>query len=144
MSIPEFFSRPSDVDFEAVLRLIPALQRLTPEKVVRWKGGEPAGHGVITMPYPVYDGSVDELVQALYDHGFVQNFDWPSWDEAQAYVKQPELVAEANLETCVKLLTTHVRTEKFCDGHLAEMIASGHILAVLNRLDELRGASQGQ
>ena len=144
MSILEFFSRPSDADFDAVLRFIPLLQRLTPEQVVRWEGGEPAGHDIITMAYPVYDGTVDELVQALYDHGFIQNFDWPSWDEAQEYVKRPELVAGANLETCIKLLTTHVRTERFCDGHLAEMITSGHILAVLNRIDELRGTSQGQ
>ena len=130
------------MDFDAVLRFIPALRCTSPEKVVRWEGGESDAHDIITMPYPVYDGTVDELVQALYDHGFVQNFDWPSWNEAQEYVKRPELLARANLETCIKLLTTHVRTERLCDGHLAEMITSGHLLAVLNRLDEVRGASQ--
>ncbi len=89
MSIPEFFSRPSDVDFDAVLRFIPVLRRLPPENVVRWEGGGPDAHDKITIPYPVYDGTVDELVQTLYDHGFVQGFDWPSWDEAQEYVKRP-------------------------------------------------------
>ena len=90
------------------------------------------------MPFPVYDSIVDEFVQALYDHGFVQNFDWPGWEEAQAYVERPELLASADLETCIKLLTTHVRKERFCDGHLAEMITTGHLLAVLHRLEELR------
>ena len=136
MSIPEFGA--SSAGFEAVLRFLPELQRLSPDRVVRWESGKTDGHGIIMMPFPVYDSIVDEFVQALYDHGFVQNFDWPGWEEAQAYVERPELLASADLETCIKLLSTHVRKERFCDGHLAEMITTGHLLAVLHRLEELR------
>jgi len=144
MSTPEFGSIPSSADFEAVLRFIPTLQRLSPEKVVRWEGGKTDAHDVTTMPFPVYDATVDELVQALYSHGFIQNFDWPNWGEGRKYVERPELLASADMETCIKLLTTHVRAERFCDGHLAEMITSGHLLAVLRRLYELRGAIEKQ
>lgn len=37
-----------------------------------------------------------------------------------------------------KLLTTHVRKERFCSGHLAGMIENGHILALLKRLAAIR------
>jgi len=138
MAIPEFGSVPSSAEFEAVLRFAPILQGLPPERVVRWEGGQTEQVGTIVMPFAVYDRVVDDFVQALYDHGFIQNFDWPGWDEAQGYVERSERLATADLETCIKLLTTHVRKERFCEGHLAEMIISGHLLAVLRRLEELR------
>jgi len=37
-----------------------------------------------------------------------------------------------------KLLTTHVRKERFCEGHLLAMFESGHIVNVLRRLKGLR------
>lgn len=91
-----------------------------------------------------YAPVVTDFVQALYDHGWVwAGFDWPSWTEhARAYVKAPENLATADVRTIRKLLTTHAREERFCEGHLASMFERGHIVAVLRRLGELRQSSE--
>jgi len=44
---------------------------------------------------------------------------------------------EADLQTVRRLLTTRVRKERFCEGHLAGLCESGHIVSVLKRLKQL-------
>lgn len=79
-----------------------------------------------------------QFIEALYENGWVVDFDWPSWqDEAITYVRSPDKVASADLETIRKLLTTHVRKDRFCEGHLASMVKNGHVGALLRRLGEL-------
>ncbi len=79
------------------------------------------------------------FVEALYSNGWIANFDWPSWqDQAIQYVETPERIKSADIDTIRKLLTTHVRKDRFCDGHLAVMFENGHITALLHRLKEIR------
>lgn len=64
-------------------------------------------------------------------------FDWPAWqDEAQRFL-DPEVVMTASLDEVRRLLTLHVRKERFCDGHLDGVIRSGHLTALLQRLAAL-------
>lgn len=89
-------------------------------------------------PY-VYAPEVEQFVQTLYQEGFVIQFDWTTWQrEAEEFINHPERVQTADLRTIQKLLTTHVRAERFCSGHLAHTIQTGHILTILNRLAEIR------
>ena len=70
---------------------------------------------------------------------FIQEFDWTLWhDEAEKYQKYPELISGADLEIIIKLLTTHVRADRFCTGHLANMLDNGHLLQILQRLAEIK------
>ena len=80
------------------------------------------------------------LRRAFYDNGFVQHFDARAFfnNAAQRYIEDQSLVATADLTTCVKLITAHCRCDHFCEGHLEEMVQSGHILAIVRRLAELR------
>ena len=48
--------------------------------------------------------------------------------------------ARHRLTTCIKLIMASVRYERFCDGHLGEVIKSGHIAAILRRLEQLADA----
>ena len=48
------------------------------------------------------------------------------------------MVELADSEPILKLLTTHVRKERFCEGHLAAMFEDGHIVALLRRLKVIR------
>jgi len=52
-------------------------------------------------------------------------------------VNDETLLEEADLETLRKLLTTHVRKDRFCEGHLDYMFECGHITAILERLQQL-------
>ena len=79
-----------------------------------------------------------EFVQALYDQKIVFSFDWMRRsEEAQQYVAEPEKIERADLITLRKLLTTHVRADRFFEGHLSEMLENGQITAALRRLQEL-------
>jgi hypothetical protein len=82
------------------------------------------------------------FVKALYDHGWAVPFDWPGWqEEVERLVESPEGVTDADAATIRRLLTLHVRKDRFCEGHLAEMLENGHILALLRRLREIRGGA---
>ena len=94
--------------------------------------------GVLTLPYEVHAREVDELIDALYECGFIQPFDWPAWQPtAEQYLEEPQRLAGADLGTLQKLLTIHVRKDRFCEGHFTEMTACGHITAILERLAKL-------
>ena len=91
------------------------------------------------MFYPyVYSSKVNEFEKALYDENILINFDWPKWQpEAKKMLDDESLIKSADIDTLRKLLTVHVRKERFCAGHLVSMIESGHILAILRRLREI-------
>jgi Family of unknown function (DUF6508) len=90
---------------------------------------------------PEYHPVVHEFLRACYDHGLIQPFNWPAWvREGRRYMNDPRLVASARLATCIKLITASIRYERFCDGHLGEVIKSGHIAAILRRLKQLTDA----
>ena len=78
------------------------------------------------------------------DNGWVTPaFDWTEWQEsAKKFVDSPKKIEKADATTIQKLLTTHSRADRFCEGHLASMFESGHIVALLRRLREIR-ASMG-
>lgn len=128
-------------DVDAVIRFLPILKRLPKKKVVArwptmWKNEK--GDWVIDTDTE-YNPKVESLIGELCEHGFVGSFDWPEWQNyAQRLVRHPELVEKADMRTCIKLLTTHVRKERFCSGHFGEMVEIGHITAILRRLAELR------
>ena len=98
-------------------------------------------HGSIIPGFGATD-PVASFVDALHDHGWIMRaFDWSAWqDDAARYRASPELVASADAETIRKLLTSHVRKDRECQGHLAAQFESGHILALLRRLKEIAAA----
>ena len=76
---------------------------------------------------------------ALSAQNLLVAFDWPSWqDVANCYFTDSAALESADLLTLRKLLTTHVRMERFVDGHLATVFESGHLVAILERLKALR------
>ena len=98
------------------------------------------------MPWFNFDESVKEFYQVLYDNNWVMpEFGWTEWqDAAKEYVKSSDKIASADVVTVQKLFTTHVRKDRFCEGHLASMFKNGHILALLRRLKEIREVMSGE
>lgn len=90
------------------------------------------------LPWYSYSRELIDLIHLLHDSNLVYDFNWPDWkDEAHRYHENPCLVKSADLAIIRKLITTHTRADRFCDGHLAEMIHEGHFIDILNRLQEL-------
>jgi hypothetical protein len=93
---------------------------------------------VINIEPYIYSHKVSEFITTLYSCNFIQEFDWISWDECEKYQKDPHLIGDINLETIIKLLTAHVRADRFITGHLVSVIDNGHLLKILQRLSEIR------
>ena len=92
-----------------------------------------------TASFYNYNDMINEFIYELYEQGFIIGFNWPKWQsEAMKYQKDPDLIDSADLLTIQKLLTLHIRKERFQEGHLAEIIKSGFLQKILKRLVGLK------
>ncbi len=124
--IPEIGKR----QIEALLRFLPLFEGRT--SFGEWWSR--AG----VFPHFAFIPEVDEFIEVFYEPKNLFNFDWSKWQKkAEKHFSDPTTLASARLVTIRKLLTLHVRKERFCEGHLAEALASGHITALLQRLKKL-------
>lgn len=86
-------------------------------------------------PDEAFMKTVSRFMDACYKNGFVVRFDWEHWEtEAMAFVRDPALLNAADPLVLRRLLTWHIRQNRFTRNHVASMIASGHILLVLRSL----------
>ena len=126
--VPEIGLRQLD----AVLKFLPIFEQ---PGYVFGEWHSPAGQ----FPYYSMSREVLDFIQALSAQEIIFSFDWPSWqEEAVQYVSDPGAVERADLLTLRKLLTLHVRKDRFVEGHLANMMERGHITAVLRQLKKIR------
>jgi hypothetical protein len=93
------------------------------------------------LPYFDYSADVLAFEKALYNQGIIFAFDWPAWgEEVKRYQSDAQALQRADLLALRKLLTAHVRADRFVEGHLASVLESGHITAILRRLRQIRDA----
>jgi len=70
-------------------------------------------------------------------------FAWNEWEPVQTReYEQPEFAAGADAETLKRLMTAHVRTERFVGGHLVRMQEEGVLEAIVDRLEALVEADE--
>ncbi len=125
---------PGAEEIDALLAFLPILEQ-PGFQFAEHCGGEKNADGTIQMPYMMLTEPASRFVKALYIHNFIQPFRWSQWqDEAQRYLGDPSLIEQADLETICRLFTTHVRKDRFCDGHLEDMFECGHFMGLLRRL----------
>lgn len=126
-------------NIEAVVAFLPALELIPKGEEAHWadSGKSPDGTPVLSLE-PDYHPDVRALIRAFYDNNFVQPFDWSGWQhEAKEFFNNPELLHKVDLDTCCKLITLHVRKDRFSGGHFGLMVETGHIAAIVRRLREL-------
>jgi hypothetical protein len=82
-----------------------------------------------------YHDLLYKLLDLMRATNFIYEFDWMDFGkQADQLIDKAELLKQADLETLRKLFTAHSRNEALKDGHLAEMIDSGHLQQVVSRL----------
>ena len=122
---------------DKVLKFLPIFEK-EGYSFCEWKNGEEE-NGVSTFPHCSYSKEVCEFEGTLYEEGFIINFDWGKWQEqAKLCYSKPGLLNTADIITLQKLLTTHIRKDRFCEGHLAGVLEDGHIVKILLRLKDIR------
>ena len=90
------------------------------------------------------DGDVwaatEALVQEPWERGWMVVFDWPEWahSEGKALMATPARLGQADLETVRKLLTAHVRQDRFVEGSLEASVRDGSLVPVMARLVDCR------
>jgi hypothetical protein len=117
-------------NLQAVLQFLPLFEHadFTPGEWITQEGH---------LPYFSYTPAVLDFIRALSGNGFIQPFDWMNWREGVQLVDHPALLSRVNLQTLRKLLTAHVRADRFSEGHLATTFESGHIVMILKRMAEI-------
>ena len=128
---------------DTVTSFIPVLSSIAANDVARWPEGRTEDGSLQLSLEPLYHPAVQALMHSFNENHFVQPFDWVHWQStADTFHRDPNLLAQASLETCIELITLHVRKDRFCGGHFGAMVRSGHITAILRRLSELRASLQ--
>ena len=104
-----------------------------------WQGGHVMGttqdgNPIIAMPFYMYSRALNDLVDFMYECDFIVPFDWTSWsgrfqEEINAMSLQDSTPTEL-----LKYVVTVVRTDRFCEGYLANEISSGRFLDRLNAI----------
>lgn len=128
-------SLPTRADIDAVLAFLPIFDR-PGFKFADEGEGEQQADGSFTMPYEELSYDAIRFIEVLREHRFILSaFNWPEWQhEAERYINEPSALKSADLETICKLFTTHVRKNRFCEGHLAGMFKCGHVTLLLSRI----------
>ena len=86
----------------------------------------------------IYENTIyRSFLTALDVTGFVAEFDYGSWIADLKDITDPALLDQADLEFLRKIVTAHVRFDRFLGGHLEELFASGYFVRVLERLEVL-------
>ena len=127
-SIPEI----SIQQIDAILEYLPVFER---------EDFQPGQWMYREGQFPHFASSTAEMgfIQALYQQSIIFPFDWRSWsDEAKRYQSDPDALETSDLLTLRKLLTTHVRADRFVEGHLAGLFQGGYVTAILRRLKRIR------
>ena len=90
------------------------------------------------FPFFAYSPEILRFIEVAYEDGLVVPFDTTAWEaKARAYYDRPDLLRRARLITLRRLLTFHLRKDRFVEGHLPQMLEEGHILAILRRVSDL-------
>ena len=125
-------------DMDALVEFLPIFEK-PGFSFGRWSGGGVDTEVAMSIPCFVPSKEAARFLDALHDRNWIEPFDWPGWQrQAARYLGSPGGLKRARLGTLRKLLTLHVRKERFCEGHLSAVHESGHLVAILRRLQAIR------
>lgn len=94
----------------------------------------------LTMPHYKSSESLNRFMQMAYDVGWVKDFDWMKWSrgaEAKMLFRDEASLAQATADQIANVITTIVRSDRFCEGALAGHFESGVLLALAERAEAL-------
>jgi hypothetical protein len=59
--------------YDRLYEFIPYLEAVTQDNAVRWGGGTRNSEGIFTMPYPIYDEWVEDMIETIYELDLLDN-----------------------------------------------------------------------
>ena len=115
-------------NWRGLLAFLPALRNRTPDF---WRVGVWGD-----MTSVVSTETAKSLFKYIYEHDLLlKDFDWMAWQhEALAYLDYRLRLETADLATIQKLLTAHIRADRFSEGHYDAILENGFLRDLLERL----------
>ena len=92
--------------------------------------------GAILAPY-VYGQAINDFRDYMYSEQLIPRDYTKILDKWYQVKDQKQFITTLGKEECVQLLGAFIRQDRFIDGLLAGEINSGHVTAVINRLQEI-------
>lgn len=123
---------------EELLRFLPRFEVPGRAYVEKWSGGEETASGAITFAYPEYHKDVLEFF-ALAGRHWWTDYEYDS-HQAREMLDDDDVIRNCTLDELRTMLTYCVRGERFCDGHWQNILQSGRVVALLQRLAILKEA----
>jgi hypothetical protein len=126
----------SSEEWESVFDLIPTIEQTK-------DFGEYIPMEKISDNFSIYKGFkssniVDEFVHRVYQSNIIISFDWMQWDKGKEIIESKTTdFSSFDKYTLCKLLVTHVRNDRFCDGWLVSCFDNGSILGILKALEKI-------
>lgn len=131
---------PTREDLDAVLVHLPRLR----EQVEARRSDPDAAEGLYSEEF---SSAVRKVVKALFQHRFMFPFNYQPWmEQARNLEENRELLAKADLDTLRKLVVVHWRQDywDYDHAHWEFIAANGHLVALLDRLQEIAGTMEPQ
>lgn len=127
---------------ESIERLIAFIQyfkNVNKEYVCRWGGGERLGENHFSMPYPVYEQTLEDFIQTVYRsnllcYNYLEIIEQHGLEGTE---EMNEAIDHADLELTLAILTGYIRQERFCDGLWESAVEDKTFLKILIRLERL-------
>jgi len=129
----------TSADVDALLAYLPWLESL--ERAMRDGGPVDPDHDVSALHERMPAASIERLydfLDELYARGWMVVFDWRRWDIGKPAFDDPAMIADFDLSTLRRELTTIGRADRFAGGTCESALARGVYSAIVRRLAELR------
>ena len=78
-----------------------------------------------------------KFIRGVHERNIIIDFDWVEWKDTVPFFENPELVKNISMTDCRKMLTAHVRANRFVGGYLAYSIEAGEVTSILRRMRDL-------
>ena len=130
--------QPTAQDIRELVAFLPRLYGETAAPSAQWPETEEDEDGVLIIHPPKYSEAVQSFMETIVNRGWMGSYD-PT--EVTNMLADEAAVGKAKLPEIRRMLTAVVRGERFCDGWWANVIESGQVRQLLERLAEIEQGS---
>lgn len=123
---------------DGLIACLPLIYGNGPVVIEERDDGSPGEPGMFKMSYPVYSDEIQRVFKLAAAEAW-QDPDYLSKD-VPGMLADPSFIAAATIDDIRTLLTHCVRGERFSPGYRAEVVKSGQLKQILERLEVLRDA----
>lgn len=129
---------------DKLLAFIPYFENVNEKNACSWGGGEKLGENHFSMPYPIYEQTLEDFIQAVYSSNLIC-YNYLEVIEKHGLHGTEEMntaIEESDLELTLAILTGYIRQERFCDGLWESAVKDKTFLKILRRLEWLTYAAK--